>query len=90
MDGMENVTRVVGDLLSLERLGTLFYVVSPSATTFKTLEEVPHYINEAIPWFMMSVVIEHFLGLLLLGRKPGRLADNLTSVGHATIYQSFK
>ncbi len=36
----------VGELLSLKRLGTLFYVVSPNATTFETVEEVPNYINE--------------------------------------------
>ncbi|XP_045111967.1 alkylglycerol monooxygenase-like [Portunus trituberculatus] len=80
----------VGEMLSLKRLGTLFYVVTPNATTFETVEEVPNYINEAIPWFIVSVVVEHFLGLLMLGRKPGRLADNLTSVGHATLYESFK
>ncbi|MPD02316.1 hypothetical protein E2C01_097893 [Portunus trituberculatus] len=33
-------------MLSLKRLGTLFYVVTPNATTFETVEEVPNYINE--------------------------------------------
>ncbi|XP_071527386.1 alkylglycerol monooxygenase-like isoform X2 [Panulirus ornatus] len=73
------------DLLSLERLGTFFYMVKPSKSTFQNVDDVPDYINEAIPWFMVSVVIEHFYGLMQ-GKKVGRLSDNLSSVGHGLLY----
>ncbi|KAG7169825.1 Alkylglycerol monooxygenase-like 5 [Homarus americanus] len=79
----------IDHLLSLKRLGTLFYAVSPSNTTFEKVEQVPNYINEAVPWFTLTVVLEHILGLLR-GKKVGRLNDNVTSLGHAILYESLK
>lgn len=47
----------------LTGFGRLFYVVSPSATSFSTLQEVPDYIAESIPFFVITIVLE-FLSLL--------------------------
>nr|XP_045591935.1 alkylglycerol monooxygenase-like [Procambarus clarkii] len=77
------------ELFSARRLGTLFYAVSPTNSTFKRVEDVPNYINEAIPWFVVTVVLEHVYGLLR-GKQVGRLNDNLASLGSAVLYESFK
>ncbi|XP_047499124.1 alkylglycerol monooxygenase-like [Penaeus chinensis] len=74
---------------ALRRLGTLFYVVSPRASSFSTVEEVPNYINEAIPWFFVIVLAEELCGRVQ-GRQLGRMCDNVTSLGHATLYESVK
>ncbi|XP_069948338.1 alkylglycerol monooxygenase-like [Cherax quadricarinatus] len=37
----------VEEMLSLRRLGTLFYLVSPSNSTFEKVEDVPNYTNES-------------------------------------------
>ncbi|XP_042889960.1 alkylglycerol monooxygenase-like [Penaeus japonicus] len=74
---------------ALRRLGTLFYVVFPSSSSFRTVKEVPNYINEAIPWFIVIVLAEEACGRLQ-GRQLGRMCDNVTSLGHATLYESFK
>jgi ABC-type uncharacterized transport system permease subunit len=47
----------------LTGLGRLLYIVSPSATSFSTLQEVPDYIAESIPFFVITIVLE-FLSLL--------------------------
>ncbi|KAG2237640.1 fatty acid hydroxylase superfamily-domain-containing protein [Thamnidium elegans] len=55
----------VTDVISyaLQGIGRLFYVISPKTTTFATFEEVPDYIAEAIPFFVLLIVLE-FLTLL--------------------------
>nr|XP_027237572.1 alkylglycerol monooxygenase-like [Penaeus vannamei] len=74
----------------LRRLGTLFYAVSPWASSFRTVKEVPNYINEAVPWFFVIVLVEELCGRLLQGRQLGRMCDNVTSLSHAILYESVK
>nr|XP_053643358.1 alkylglycerol monooxygenase-like [Cherax quadricarinatus] len=78
----------VEEMLSLRRLGTLFYLVSPSNSTFEKVEDVPNYTNEAIPWFMLTVVLEQ-LCRLLLGKKVAQ-ANDLVSMSTAILYESVK
>ncbi|XP_063588759.1 alkylglycerol monooxygenase-like [Penaeus indicus] len=74
---------------ALRRLGTLFYVVSPRSSSFRTVKEVPNYINEAIPWFFVITLAEELSGRVG-GRQLGRMCDNLTSLSHAMLYESAK
>ncbi|KAJ3306801.1 hypothetical protein HDV03_003838 [Kappamyces sp. JEL0829] len=41
-----------------ERFLRLFYIVAPSKTTFASLDQVPDYISEAIPYFLATIGIE--------------------------------
>jgi hypothetical protein len=61
-----NSTTIAADVVSylLTGFGRLFYVVSPTATSFSTLQEVPDYIAESIPFFVITIVME-FMTLLL-------------------------
>lgn len=60
-----NSTITASDAASyfLKGFGRLFYVVSPAATSFSTLQEVPDYIAESIPFFIITIVME-FITLL--------------------------
>ncbi|KAG0343902.1 hypothetical protein BG004_004901 [Podila humilis] len=41
-----------------ESLGRMFYLVSPKATTFATVAEVPTYVSDTTPWFIVFVLAE--------------------------------
>ncbi|KAJ2959285.1 hypothetical protein NQZ79_g5196 [Umbelopsis isabellina] len=60
-----NSTITAADAASylLKGFGRLFYIVSPKSTSPGTLQEVPDYIAEAVPFFVMTIVME-FLTLL--------------------------
>eukprot|EP00128_Syssomonas_multiformis_P001191 Colp12_sorted_trinity150504_noHs@16691 len=54
--------------------GRLFYVVSPSETTFESMADVPNYIVKSYPFFISTIVIELFLLFALVAselRKGG-------------------
>lgn len=57
----------------------MFYFVSPNETSFKTVEEVPPYINEATPFFWVFMVIEFIISVLKQDKKY-RMNDAFTSV----------
>ncbi|KAG0075496.1 hypothetical protein BGZ92_002868 [Podila epicladia] len=41
-----------------ESLGRMFYLVSPKATTFATVAEVPPYVADTTPWFIAFILAE--------------------------------
>lgn len=41
-----------------ESLGRMFYLVSPKATTFATVAEVPPYVADTTPWFIAFIAAE--------------------------------
>lgn len=59
-------------------VGRLFYIVSPTDTTFAHYKQVPDYIAEAIPFFVLTITLE-FLTLMFKdggkGLKKLRLWD---------------
>ena len=57
----------------------LFYAVTPNETSFEKLEDVPDYLNEAIPFFNGAILLE-FLICWLKGVETLRLNDGLSSV----------
>ncbi|XP_037789248.1 LOW QUALITY PROTEIN: alkylglycerol monooxygenase-like [Penaeus monodon] len=72
----------------LHRLGTLFYIVSPSSTSFEKREEVPNFTNEALPLFVAMLALEW--ALLWRQGKKARINDAITSSGHGLVYETSK
>lgn len=58
----ETTSNMVSSLI--QRIGTLFYMVDPGSSTFKDAKEVPKYIHEAVPLFVVLMLLEagiHYL-----------------------------
>ncbi|XP_057371745.1 alkylglycerol monooxygenase-like [Daphnia carinata] len=62
----------------IEGLGHLFYVVNPFKTSFRTTDEVPHYVSRASSWFIVLIIIERIL-LRKKGKAPP-INDCITSM----------
>ncbi|XP_069191078.1 alkylglycerol monooxygenase [Procambarus clarkii] len=69
----------------LERLGTFFYIIDPRRSTFQHVEEIPDYVNQAVPLFITMVVLEWTVVWLRDGVKF-RHNDLVTSVMHGIVY----
>lgn len=52
---------------TVRRLGTLFYIVEPNATTFQHVDKVPDYINEVSVYFHVMI---HWNQLWVLSTMP--------------------
>lgn len=73
----------------LEVLGYLFYAVSPEKTSFEKMEEVPDYITEVVPFFIMFLLIELFVGLWK--KKPvHRVNDCIGSISQGMLQELSK
>lgn len=82
-----------------ESLGRMFYLVSPKATTFATLDEVPMYVGEATPWLLIFALLELLYHAVKdrgvgLTRHTGsysqakyRMNDTIASLGLGAIQQ---
>ncbi|KAF9294092.1 hypothetical protein BGZ74_011419 [Mortierella antarctica] len=82
-----------------ESLGRMFYPVSPKATTFATLDEVPMYVGEATPWLLIFALLELLyhavkdrgVGLTRhtgsYGQAKYRMNDTIASLGLGAIQQ---
>ncbi|XP_069983035.1 alkylglycerol monooxygenase-like isoform X1 [Penaeus vannamei] len=68
------------------RLGTMLYLVTPNATTFEKPEEVPLYVNEAVPIFFGLVTL-HALLKLARGHEV-RMNEVLTSSGIGILHEA--
>ena len=68
-------------------LGRLFYVIDPRTTSFDTVEAVPDYISDAIPFFVMTIALETLVGFLVPGHRRTRVNDGLTSMGAGMVMQ---
>ncbi|XP_037789392.1 alkylglycerol monooxygenase-like [Penaeus monodon] len=73
----------------VEQVGSFFYIINPNTTTFEHVEEVPNYVNDAVPVFMAFLVLEFLVGLAT-GRKTARFNDGITSLGHGIVYETCK
>lgn len=60
-------------------LRATFYLVTPSESSFETVDEVPDYVGAAIPHFVILIILEMLI--LYLQGKELRLNDKLTSIG---------
>ncbi|XP_052254865.1 alkylglycerol monooxygenase-like isoform X2 [Dreissena polymorpha] len=57
----------------------MVYAVTPNETYFERFEDVPHYINEATPFFWVCMIIEILISVAKQDRKY-RLNDSFTSI----------
>eukprot|EP00105_Crassostrea_gigas_P027615 XP_011449002.1 PREDICTED: alkylglycerol monooxygenase [Crassostrea gigas] len=58
----------------------LFYIVSANETSFKDVEDVPTYINDAVPFFFMCIFLEMAV-MWYKKDKVNRFNDGATSIG---------
>lgn len=82
-----------------ESLGRMFYLVSPKATTFATVAEVPPYVADTTPWFIAFIFAELLYYTIKdkgAGLKPHegkysqakyRMNDTIGSLSAGTIQQ---
>jgi alkylglycerol monooxygenase len=76
-------------LESVSRLGYLFYIVSPKASSFETIESVPDYITEVIPYFISLIVIEQIIAFYK-GFKFIRINDAIASLSQGIFMELTK
>ncbi|XP_018413232.1 PREDICTED: alkylglycerol monooxygenase isoform X2 [Nanorana parkeri] len=57
----------------------MFYVLYPNETSFKTVDEVPDYVDKATAYFIVMLILEMILSSVWKGR-PLRINDGLTSL----------
>ncbi|XP_046682473.1 alkylglycerol monooxygenase-like [Homalodisca vitripennis] len=68
-------------------LASMFYLVSPTESSYKTVEEVPQFYRKAWPYFLLFILLENVI--LWVERKPlMRVNDGLTSLAHALFQES--
>ncbi|PIK60670.1 putative alkylglycerol monooxygenase [Apostichopus japonicus] len=58
----------------------MFYIVSPNETSFKFVEDVPKYIDEASVYFLTLIALEYLVAYLEGKKSIFRLADSITSI----------
>jgi hypothetical protein len=63
-------------LYILRGFGRLFYIVSPTSTRFDHYTDVPDYIAESIPFFVLTIILE-FLTLLFKDGGKGLTKQRL-------------
>lgn len=57
-------------------LRRLFYVVWPEETLFDSVEAVPEYVDEAVPYFVMLMLLE----MVVTAHRNFRVNDTLASL----------
>jgi len=72
-----------------EKVGTFFYVINPNTTAFQSVEEVPNYINDAIPFFVLFIFIEWVI-IWAKGEGSFRIGDTITSNAHGITMETAK
>ncbi|XP_045101048.1 alkylglycerol monooxygenase-like [Portunus trituberculatus] len=70
----------------MRRLGSLLYLVEPNATTFQYPDQVPDYVTEAIPLFVIITALE-FAVLWWQGR-PERVNDAFSNIGIGIVHEA--
>lgn len=68
----------------LRGVGRLFYIVAPKATTFGHHQEVPDYIAESIPFFVLTIALE-FLALVFRHDGKGLRKERLWDASRYSI-----
>lgn len=58
----------------------MFYMMKPNETSFRTIEDVPNYVQKATPLFISLMLLELLVSWIHKGKPPGHLDDALTSV----------
>ena len=53
-----NTTTTEAASYVLRGVGRLFYIVSPQSTLYANYKDVPDYVAESIPFFVLTIVLE--------------------------------
>ncbi|XP_070822847.1 alkylglycerol monooxygenase [Chaetodon trifascialis] len=59
---------------------SLFALLTPNESSFQKVEDVPHYVDQATPFFIGLMVLELVVALLKRGPSMGSIKDGLTSI----------
>ncbi|GFO39573.1 alkylglycerol monooxygenase [Plakobranchus ocellatus] len=67
-----------------QTLRAMFYAVTPNETSYSTWEEVPNFVDEAVPYFMLFIFLECVV-LKLQGKDLPRVNDGMNSISHGLL-----
>merc|ERR1712183_47875 len=80
---MANVSSSLAVADVAEQYGMLFYIISPTKTSFPTMEDCPDYLQKAMPYMVTLIVLEAVINWWL-GKKHN-VADSVTSISSGLI-----
>ncbi|KAM4791067.1 alkylglycerol monooxygenase isoform 3-T3 [Cyanocitta cristata] len=63
-----------------QQLRALFYALLPGESSFRTVEEVPNYVDKSIPFFITFIGLEFAVSWIQKRKLPGRINDGITSL----------
>ncbi|CAJ1062920.1 alkylglycerol monooxygenase [Xyrichtys novacula] len=63
----------------------MFFMLTPNESSFEKVEEVPHYVQQATPFFILLMVLELVVGFLKTGAPVIPLGDGVTSLAAGMI-----
>ncbi|NXV99646.1 ALKMO monooxygenase, partial [Fregetta grallaria] len=61
-----------------QQLRALFYVLPPGESTFRTVEEVPDYVEKSIPFFIAFIGLEFAVSWIQRRKLSGRVNDGIS------------
>ena len=71
-------------------IGIMFYMVHPSViSSFKNVEDVPPFVQLAVPFFVLFILVEMIVSYLRGIEKTYEFKDTLTSFGSGAFQQVF-
>ncbi|XP_032932874.1 alkylglycerol monooxygenase isoform X2 [Catharus ustulatus] len=63
-----------------QQLRALFYALPPGESSFRTVEEVPDYVEKSIPFFITFIGLEFAVSWIQKRKLPGRINDGISSL----------
>ncbi|XP_058969801.2 alkylglycerol monooxygenase-like [Pocillopora verrucosa] len=80
---------LLGNLSFTKGVRRFLYAVTPKEASFAKLDDVPDYLNEAVPFFFGAIALEYILAFLTR-LPPARLNDAFSSIAAGTLSQLSK
>jgi len=81
---MEQNRTLEGTVYPLLDFRAMFYLVLPSETVYRTLKDVPNFVDKSLPYFFGLFVVEAII-LRLKGKQGPRLNDSINSSSHGVL-----
>ncbi|XP_064300576.1 alkylglycerol monooxygenase isoform X1 [Phalacrocorax carbo] len=63
-----------------QQLRALFYLLPPGQSSFRTVEEVPDYVEKSIPFFIAFIGLEFVVSWVQKRKLSGRINDGISSL----------
>lgn len=80
---------LLGNVSFTKGVRRFLYAVTPKEASFAKLDDVPDYLNEAVPFFFGAIALEYILAFLTR-LPPARLNDAFSSIAAGTLSQLSK